>query len=176
MYGKENRERYRVYVLSVAAHHPTGSRAQVFPDHPLCCGRTPSTPRSITSLTHTRGASPVPQFDAQPATTPRAPPNERVLSHVGSCNDSLCGHSPSSTLYRVHDRAEGPGTATQHNPPRPHVSARSAGAFSITARTTARRASDASTDRHAHNTPHETTAELSRASCFAGSSGTRWRH
>ena len=105
MYGKENRVRYRVYVLSVAAHHPTGSRAQVFPDHPLCCGRTPSTPRSITSLTLTRGASPVPQFDAQPATTPRAPPNERVLSHVGSCNDSLCGHSPSSTLYRVHDRA-----------------------------------------------------------------------
>ena len=126
-----------VYVLSVAAHHPAGSRAVVPtpPSPALPAARTPSpalaTRRSITSLTHTRGASPAPQFDAQsaPPTIPRAPPKpsrERVLSHVGF-------ESFPTTRSR-----------SQQDPSRPAAQLSLHGApaqqsLSITARTTARR-------------------------------------
>ena len=128
-----------VYVLSVAAHHPAGSRAVVPtpPSPALPAARTPSpalaTRRSITSLTHTRGASPAPQFDAQsaPPTIPRAPPKpsrERVLSHVGfESFPTTCSRSqqdPSRPAAHV--------SASLHGPPAQQ-------SLSITARTTARR-------------------------------------
>ena len=128
-----------VYVLSVAAHHPAGSRAVVPtpPSPALPAARTPSptlaTRRSITSLTHTRGASPAPQFDAQsaPPTIPRAPPKpsrERVLSHVGfesfPTTRSRSQQDPSRPAAHV--------SASLHGPPAQQ-------SLSITARTTARR-------------------------------------
>ena len=85
------------------------------------------------------------RYQCIPRRRRRAPAGQPARSFfVHTISDPRAPRTPSPALSR-------------HQPPRAaaHVSARSAGAFSITARTTARRASDASTDRHAHNTPHE---------------------
>ena len=95
-----------VYTSSASPHTTQPARALKSCPTTRCRVAAPSPPASpassITSFTHTRGAPPAPQLDVQPA-PPHAHRRTNESCHVRSCNDSLCGRPPSSTLYRVHD-------------------------------------------------------------------------